>query len=183
MERFKVNDRDWREFRERAMDVVREGTSRKRNREYRDQCIIQIIHEPSFDMISSVQLCLLHNVVDDSVSYCATRTTWDQIEDQRHFWEPLEQIKAMRLDQLNMLKPSIERTDMAVDLEFGRAVENRLRSVSLPLPKLSSRVGLDGERWTIRMGDQMMAATYTWWCNCPAEWTPLAEIVTDVWSF
>ena len=162
------------------MATVHAGKTRKRDRSTREKCVIQIVLAPAFHAVRAVQLYRSDHI-DGAISYYAVKLTWDQLEDQRNYMGPIEKIKTMRLEQLGLLTPTIQWTDADVDAEFGRHIENNLHVVSLPMPR-SSVLGLDGETWTIRVGDPWVGVEYHWWCNCPDEWRLLGEIVHDVWS-
>lgn len=102
--------------------------------------------------------------------------------DQSRFSNPVEQITAMRLEQLGMLDPAVVYTDRDIDSEVGAGIEDRLRAINLALPVPSNSIGVDGETWTVRVGDYMVGAEYHWWGVCPDYWTALNDVVKDVWA-
>jgi len=175
--------KSWNAFRDQAMAVVNNGKVRKRSREYRTERVLQIVRESSFDTIGAVQLYRVDTGLGSSGSYHCIKTIWHQMVDQRQFMGPLELIKAMRLEQLGLLQPTIEYGDVDVDANFGLNVENRLRAIRLPLPGPSSNIVTGGGvMWTVRAGTYSCGASYHWSHICPDDWRPLCEIVEEVWS-
>lgn len=171
----------WEEFRRDAIATLRDDGRIGRRGEHVVAPVIHVFHYPAFTTVQTVDIYRNTRISDGDVAYRCVRGRWDQLSDQRQFSSPVDWVRAMRLKQLGELKPTIEYTKADVDLQFGHDLEERIKSVQLPVVTPRRSWGLDGETWTVRFGDFWTGAEYHWWVNCPDEWRVLGDIVDDVW--
>ena len=66
-----------------------------------------------------------------------------------------------------------ERT---VSESVGRELAQFLAGLRIP-PLATQPVGFDGFSCTLRVEDASCESSWTWWVECPEEWTPLGEVV------
>lgn len=66
--------------------------------------------------------------------------------------------------------------DVAPDPEAVARLIKSLRTLRLPAKPKDAMCGLDGVTYTIRFSKGTAAAEYSWWCEPPTGWEPLAEI-------
>lgn len=80
-------------------------------------------------------------------------------------------LKVTRLYQERVLDP-----DPAAVARLVRSV----RTLRLPARPKDAMSGLDGVTYNIRFSKEMTAVEYSWWCDPPTGWEPLARIARQL---
>jgi hypothetical protein len=66
------------------------------------------------------------------------------------------------------------------DPEAVAKLVKSVRTLRLPAKPEDALCGLDGVTYTIRFSKGTAAAEYSWWCEPPAGWEPLAGIAKQI---
>jgi hypothetical protein len=84
-----------------------------------------------------------------------------------------------RYKGLEGIEPTLTTLQIPLETTKIEPLLERLNRVHIPLifSINTDLVGLDGTNYELRIGNSAGVATFSWWCDQPAQWWPLREWV------
>ena len=170
----------WQVHSKGGRKAVRQGFEPEHVSGYSDKFLIQMLTLPSFTSEIGWQIYQRDPVIyrrhpienDGKPRFVGCRTEWLKAEDVQRLSSPVRS-----LQYLNRLAPSMTFQTVELDPQWMQEQLTKLLTVSIPAFVVGDSIGLDGVRYEIHQSATQTDTRFNWWCDGPAEWRPLTEIV------